>query len=238
MPLALGIALAEPDPARRLEQMREAERLGAESLWLEPRPGEDALAALAELARATSRLRLATWGHALEARHPLVSARAVAELDRLSGGRVELGLRDVDSASLAEAILVCKKLWCDPTVEHRGASFALDETALGERPLQRPWPRLHLAGESDAALERAARLTDGWLGVGHSPASIAAPLARIRAERVRAETLDGRFQISVRAEPEDRAELDAWQGAGVDRLIVSFATLRRLLASGADILGA
>lgn len=225
---SLGLALEEPDPARRLAQALEAERLGCESLWLEPRADEDALAALAELARVTSRLRLGTWGYALEARHPLVSARAFVELDHASGGRVEIGLRDADVASLAEAITVCKKLWCDPAVEHRGASFELDETALERRPLQRPWPRLHLQGESDASLDRASRMTDGWLAVGHSPASIAAPLERIRARRTRAETLDGRFQISARTEPKSRAELANWRDAGVDRLIVSFATLRAL----------
>lgn len=228
MPLVLGLALAEADPARRLAQALEAERLGCESLWLEARAEEDALATLAELARATSRVRLATRGFALEARHPLVSARAFVELDHASGGRVEIGLRDADGASLAEAITVCKKLWCDPTVEHRGASFEVDETAPELRPLQRPWPRLHLEGESDASLDRASRMTDGWLAVGHSPASIGAPLTRIRARRTRAETLDGRFQVSVYAEPGSRAELAAWQDAGVDRLIVSLATLRAL----------
>jgi len=45
---------------------------------------------------------------------------------------------------------------------------------------------------------------------------------------VRAETFDGRFQVSARAEPRDRAELTRWQEAGVDRLIVSLAALRRL----------
>jgi alkanesulfonate monooxygenase SsuD/methylene tetrahydromethanopterin reductase-like flavin-dependent oxidoreductase (luciferase family) len=107
-----------------------------------------------------------------------VSAREIVELDLVSGGRAEIGLRDAGSAALAEAMTVCKKLWCDPTVEHRGACFELDETALERRPAQRPWPRLHLAGESHAALDRAARLADGWLAVGHSPESIVAPLAR------------------------------------------------------------
>lgn len=229
MALALGVAIAPADPARRLEQAREAERIGAESIWLEARAGEDALAALAELARQTSRLRLATLGLALESRHPLLSARAVAELDRLSLGRLELGLRDAESGALAEAIVVCKKLWCDPSVEHRGASFALEETALEAKPLQRPWPRLHLAGDSDAALDRVARLADGWLAAGHTPASIGARLAHIRERRARAETLDGRFQTSARAEPASRAELADWEAAGVDRLIVSLDALRRLL---------
>ena len=228
MPVALGLVLSETDSAARLEQALEAEARGCESLWLEARAGENAFAALALLALGTTRVRLGIWGHALAVRHPLVSAREIADLDRVSGGRVEIGLCDAGEAALAEAISVCKRLWCDPTVEHRGACFALDETRLELRPQQLPWPRLHLAGESDAALDRVARMADGWIAVGHSPASIAAPLARLHAKRVRAETQDGRFQVSARAEPRDRAELTRWREAGVDRLIVSLAALRRL----------
>ncbi len=228
MSVALGLALTEPDSAARLEQALEAEARGCESLWLEARAGESAFAALSLLARGTTRVRLAVWGHALAARHPLVSAREIAELDCASSGRAEIGLLDAGDAALAEAIGVCKRLWCDPTVEHRGVCFDLDETGLELRPVQRPWPRLHLAGESDAALARAARLGDGWLATGHSPESIAAPLAQLHAKRARAETQDGRFQVSARAEPRDRAELARWREAGVDRVIVSLETLRRL----------
>jgi alkanesulfonate monooxygenase SsuD/methylene tetrahydromethanopterin reductase-like flavin-dependent oxidoreductase (luciferase family) len=85
--------------------------------------------------------------------------------------------------------------------------------------------------------DRASRMADGWLAVGHTPRSIARKLARIRAGRARAETLDGRFSVSARAEPADRAELAKWRDAGVDRLIVSLAALRSL-ASGARILTA
>jgi len=227
-PVALGLAVVETDPAGRIEMALEAEAMGCESLWLEERAGEDVFASLARLARRTTHLRLGIWGHSLGVRHPMVSARAIAELDLESGGRAEVGVRDAEGAALVEAITVCKKLWCDPSVEYRGVCYELDETTLDIRPEQRPWPRLHLDGESDASLGRAARMADGWLAFGHSIASIAAPLARLRVLRARAETNDGRFQISVRAEPASRAELIDWRNAGVDRLIVSLASLRSL----------
>jgi alkanesulfonate monooxygenase SsuD/methylene tetrahydromethanopterin reductase-like flavin-dependent oxidoreductase (luciferase family) len=228
MPIALGLAIDSADPAERLAQAREAESRGCESIWLDGSAGEDVFAALAHLAEATREVRLGTLAHALALRHPLVSAREIAALDRISGGRVEVGLADAGGTALAEAITVCKKLFCDPSVEHRGAHFSQDEIALDPRPEQRPWPRLHLGGASDEALDRAARMADGWLATGHTPASIAAPLAVIRARRTRAETLDGRFQVSVRAEPAGRSEFESWHEAGVDRLIVSISTLRRL----------
>jgi len=228
MPIALGLALDEADPALWLEQALEAEAYGCESIWLGPGAGDDSFAVLARLAASTARMRIGTLAHALALRHPLVSAREIAALDRDSGGRVEIGLADAGDAALAEAITVCKKLWSDPSVEHRGACFAFDEIALEPRPAQKPWPRIHLGGESDAALNRAARMGDGWLAIGHTPASIVARLAFLRARRVDAETIDGRFQVSARAEPHDRAELEQWRAAGVDRLILSLTTLRRL----------
>ena len=228
VPIALGLVLDEPDPARRIALALEAEALDCESIWLSPERDEDGLLALAALARATSRLRVGIWGHALASRHPLVSAGEIAAADLASGGRVEVGLCDAGGAALAEAITVCKKLWSDPSVEHRGSCFALDETSLAKRPVQKPWPRLHLAGDSDAALYRAARMGDGWIAVGHSPASIATPLRRLREHRAHAETLDGRFQVSARADGADRAELLRWQEAGVERLIVTFEALRIL----------
>jgi alkanesulfonate monooxygenase SsuD/methylene tetrahydromethanopterin reductase-like flavin-dependent oxidoreductase (luciferase family) len=228
MPIALGLALDDPDPRRRVEIAREAEALGCESLWLSPSAGEDGLAALTALALATRRLRVGIWGHALADRHPLVSAGEIAAADLACAGRVELGLRDAGGPALGEAITVCKKLWSDPSVEHRGACFALDETTLGQRPVQKPWPRLHLAGDSDEALYRAARMGDGWIAVGHSPTSIGAPLRRLRELRARAETLDGRFQVTARAGAVDPAELARWHAAGVERVIVTLEALRAL----------
>jgi alkanesulfonate monooxygenase SsuD/methylene tetrahydromethanopterin reductase-like flavin-dependent oxidoreductase (luciferase family) len=228
MPIALGVAIDAAEPALRLTQAREAEARGCESIWLEADGDEGVFEALGRLAATTQSVRLGTLGLALASRHPLVSAREITALDHDSGGRVEIGLAETGGAALGEAITLCKRLFCDPSVDHRGACFVQDEVVLAPRPVQRPWPRMHLTGASDQALDRAARLADGWIALGHTPASIADPLERIRARRARAETLDGRFQVSARAEPDSRAELERWREAGVDRLIVSLATLRRL----------
>jgi alkanesulfonate monooxygenase SsuD/methylene tetrahydromethanopterin reductase-like flavin-dependent oxidoreductase (luciferase family) len=87
--------------------------------------------------------------------------------------------------------------------------------------LQRPHPRIHVGGESDAALRRSARLGEGWIGLQHTFDSVRAPLARLHellAERSRASES---FEISVMAEPNDADELDEWQRLGVTRLIVA-----------------
>ena len=89
---------------------------------------------------------------------PVRVGREIAGADLASGGGWRSAQRP--AAPRSPRRHVCKKLWSDPSVEHRGACFALDETSLTARPVQRPWPRLHLAGDSDAALYRRP----GWDG--------------------------------------------------------------------------
>lgn len=218
--MKLGLALDDSDPARRLALARRADERGLESVWLRERPGEDALAALAELVDATRRVRLAVCAHDLTARHPLVSAGRVAELDRASGGRIELGVRVDDGSAAAEALTLCKRLWCDPWVEHRGRHFALTGVAPAERPSQRPWSPVHVEGERDVDLELAARSADGWITCESRPEALAPRLARLRELRARAETLDGRFAVSVRAPAPSASALEALEALGVARVLV------------------
>jgi probable F420-dependent oxidoreductase len=213
-----------------------------------PHPGErtppvppttpvfDAFAALCFLAAKTSRIRLGTNVYLLGLRHPFVAARAVATLDRLSEGRAEIGvgagwLRQEWSAAgldprtrgrrLDEALAVCKRLWSEPEVAHRGEFFAFAPVAFEPKPIQRPWPPIHVGGESDAALRRAARAGDGWYGLAHDVASAAERVRRLRALRRDAGREVERFEVTVGAESVGPDDLARWQDAGVDRLVVS-----------------
>ncbi|UCE84844.1 MAG: TIGR03619 family F420-dependent LLM class oxidoreductase, partial [Deltaproteobacteria bacterium] len=154
-----------------------------------PHPGEaqppvppstpvfDAFAYLCFVAGRTTRIRLGTNVYLLGLRHPFTAARAVQTLDIVSGGRAEVGigagwLRSEWTAAgldprtrgrrLDEAIEVCKRLWTEETIEHRGEFFSFDPVMFEPKPIQKPWPPLHIGGESEAALRRAARLGDGW----------------------------------------------------------------------------
>jgi alkanesulfonate monooxygenase SsuD/methylene tetrahydromethanopterin reductase-like flavin-dependent oxidoreductase (luciferase family) len=64
-----------------------------------------------------------------------------------------------------EALVVCRRLWSEPTVEHHGEFFSFGPVAFEPKPVQRPWPRLHIGGESPAALRRAVTFGDGWLSI-------------------------------------------------------------------------
>lgn len=199
-------------------------------------PVFDAFGWLSFLAGQTSRIRLGTNVYLLGLRHPFVAARAIQTLDVASGGRAEVGIgagwlrsewraTGLDPSTrgrrLDEALAVCKRLWSEPVVEHHGQFFDFAPVAFEPKPVQRPWPPLHCGGESEAALRRAARHCDGWLGLGHTPDSLARPLARLRELRRELELEAEPFHVSIHAGFLDRDALRGFEDAGVDRVLVA-----------------
>jgi len=211
-------------------------------------PVFDAFAYLCYLAGLTKRVRLGTHVYNLGLRHPFVAARAVQTLDCVSGGRAEVGIGaswlreewtavELDFGSrgrrLDEALGVCKRLWNEPEVEHHGEFFDFGPVAFEPKPLQKPWPPILVGGESNAALRRAATLGDGWIGMAHTPESVAAAVARLASLREAAGRAgdDERFSVTVGGSVESQDDVDAWEQAGVHRLIVSpWARSREALA--------
>jgi alkanesulfonate monooxygenase SsuD/methylene tetrahydromethanopterin reductase-like flavin-dependent oxidoreductase (luciferase family) len=116
---------------------------------------------------------------------------------------------------------VCKRLWTEDGVEHHGAFFDFPPVAFEPKPVQRPWPPLLVGGESEAALRRAARAGDGWIGLDHTPESVTSPLARLRALRAAAVREREGFAVTVGAADPDAEAVRRFEELGVDRLIVS-----------------
>jgi len=210
---------------------------GAEHPPLTPHaPVYDAFAWLCFLAGKTTHIRLGTNVYLLAIRHPFVAARGVATLDVVSGGRAEVGigagwLRSEWEAAgldprtrgrrLDEALGVCKRLWTEREVEHHGEFYSFAPVAFEPKPLQKPWPRIHVGGESEAALTRAGRDADGWIGMAHTLASIGAPLAKIREVRDRYERWQEPFEVTVMGEVATQDDLARWGEAGATRVIVA-----------------
>jgi probable F420-dependent oxidoreductase len=218
-----------------------------------PHPGEDmppvppttplydAFAMLSYFAARTERIRLGTNVYLLGLRHPFVAARSIQTLDILSDGRAEVGIgagwlrsewtaAGLDPATrgkrLDEAIEVCKRLWTEEVIEHHGEFFDFDPVMFEPKPIQTPYPPIHVGGESEAALRRAARAGDGWMGLAHTLESVAAPIARLRELRREFGTdqtgsENGRpFEILVGGSAKDRDEVALWEEAGVTTLFV------------------
>lgn len=157
------------------------EDLRFDSLWLSERLTGDApdpLVALAFAAGRTTRLKLGTGVLVLPGRNPVVLAKEMASLDRLSGGRflpavglgaptpVEHRAFGVERADRApwfdEAITLMRRLWSETDVTHTGERFQVEGVTLRPRPIQQPI-ELWLGGQAPSELRRAGRLGDGWL---------------------------------------------------------------------------
>lgn len=152
--------------------------------------GGDALetfSLLGVVAGATERLRLVTSVLVLPYRNPVLTAKMVASLDVLSGGRVTLGvgvgwlkeefeaLHSSDfehrGAVADEWIAIFKRLWTQSPASFEGKFYRFADIRAEPFPLQKPHPPIWVGGHSRAALRRTARHGDGWHPVGAVAAS-------------------------------------------------------------------
>ncbi len=152
--------------------------------------GGDALetfSILGVLAGATERLRLVTSVLVLPYRNPVLTAKMVASLDVLSGGRVTLGVGtgwlqeefealgspafDKRGAVTDEWIAIFKQLWQQSPANFDGKFYRYANIRCEPFPLQKPHPPIWVGGHSQAALRRTARHGDGWHPVGAVAAS-------------------------------------------------------------------
>lgn len=187
------------------------------------------------IAGQTSRIRLGTFVYLLAIRHPFVGARMFATLDVISGGRVEVGVGagwmvneweavGLDPSTrgrrLDEAIEVTRRLWADDVIEHHGEFYDFAPVMFEPKPVQRPGPPILVGGESGRALRRAARLGDGWIGMGHTPDTAAAQVAALRRAEADAGRTAAPVEVTVMGQVTEPADLERWAAAGVDRLIV------------------
>jgi probable F420-dependent oxidoreductase len=199
-------------------------------------PVFDAFGYLAYLAARCPSLRLGTHVYNIGLRHPFVAARAVQTLDVVSGGRVEFGIgaswlaEEWEAVGLDfrtrgrrvdEALDVCKQLWSEPEVEHHGEFFSFDAVAFEPKPVQQPWPPILAGGESPAALRRAARACDGWIGMSHTLESAASQITALRGFLTGCDRNDDEFQICLGGPVTGADDVARWEELGVTRLIVA-----------------
>ena len=142
-----------------------------------PAPFYDPFLTLAWLAGLTKRLELGTTVIIVPYRHPLETARLVADVDRLSGGRLILGVgvgwAKQEFAALGlpferrgaitnEYLAVMKTFWTRDVASFKGRFVSFADVRTAPRPFRSPHPPIWVGGASDAALTRAVRYGDGW----------------------------------------------------------------------------
>jgi len=157
-------------------------------------PIPDPLIWLAFAAAAAPSLRLGTCILIVPQRNPLVLAKELATLDQLSGGRVELGLgvgwlrEEFDALGIPwerrgarndEYIAAMRALWAGPHAEFHGEFVDFEPVTCSPRPVQARIPIL-VGGDTDAAINRAVRLADGYFPGEGDVQRLAALIARLR----------------------------------------------------------
>lgn len=166
-------------------------------------PNYELLTTLAWVAGLTERIALGTSILVLPARSAVANARQLATLDELSGGRLRVGVgagwlrEEVEAVGMPwdrrgartdEHIALLRHLWSaeGDTVEFHGEFHDLPPMHPDPRPRQRPVP-IYVGGHSDAAVDRAGRIGDGWITAPMSAARVAERWERVRevAERHR-----------------------------------------------------
>jgi probable F420-dependent oxidoreductase len=142
-----------------------------------PAPFYDPFLTLAWLSGITKRIELGTTVIIVPYRHPLETARLAAGVDRLSGGRLILGVgvgwakQEFDAlrvpferrgAITNEYLAAMKTCWTDEVASFNGRFVSFADVRTAPRPLRSPHPPIWVGGASDAALTRAVRYGDGW----------------------------------------------------------------------------
>ena len=189
------------------ERLAHLEELPIDALWMgghvaSTNPSPEVMMALAVLATRTRRVRVGTSILLLPLYAPAIIAKQVADLDRVTGGRVALGVGiggeypgefracqvpiEERGPRTDEAIPLLRRLWTGEPVTHDGRFYAMDDVRIHPAPAQPGGPPIVVAGRRRPAMRRAAHLGDGWMPYLYSPRRYAESVAVIRdhAERV------------------------------------------------------
>jgi len=196
----------------------------------------DSFGYLCFLAAKTQQIRLGTNVYLLGLRHPFIAARAIQTLDYLSNGRAAVGVgagwlrQEWEVAGLDpktrgkrldEALTVCKKLWIEEKISHRGEFYQFNEVMFEPKPIQKPHPPIYIGGESEAALQRVVRHGQGWFGVQHTPDSVAVVIAQLKLLCKKENRNFDSLHILTQAQCNSKQELKRWQESGVTEIVVS-----------------
>jgi probable F420-dependent oxidoreductase len=195
----------------------------------------DPLLWLSYIAAATRRIRLGTAVLVLPQRNPLILAKELATLDRLSGGRVELGIgigwvreeaeavgTDFDNRGRRadEYIQVMRTLWREPVASFKGEFVTFDKVVSRPKPVQPAGVPIVVGGHSKAAARRAGRLGDGFYPLGVHGEQLAA-LRALVTETARAHGRDpSRIPVTCGGKT-DLATAQTYASLGIERMVVS-----------------
>ena len=263
-----GLSIFATDFAIRPDELaRLVEERGFESLWMPehthipasrrtPWPGGgelpkeywhtyDPFVALTAAAMATTRLKLAMGICLVIERDPIIMAKEVASVDRLSNGRFIFGIgggwnvEEMENHGtnfkrrwrlLRERVLAMKEIWTKEEAEFHGEYVNFDKVWCHPKPVQKPHPPIIMGGNGPTTLDRIVEFCDGWIpieGRRTEGPSLSERIAHLRRRVKEAGRDPASVSVSVWGVDPNREEVDKMEQAGVDRVLFSLPSADR-----------
>jgi len=251
-----GIFMFATDYAIRIDELaREAESRGFESLFVPEHthiptsrkspfasgelPKEywhtvDPFVGLMAAAAVTKTLKLGTGICLIIERDTIVTAKAAATLDFLSGGRFLFGIGAGWNAEemenhgtvfktrfkkMREQVLAMKEIWTKEEPKFHGEFVNFDPLWSWPKPAQKAGPPVLLGGESGYTLQRVVDYCDGWFPRGRAADKILPGLEDLKARAAKAGRDMKTISVSVFGAAPDEAALDTYRKAGITRVL-------------------
>src|SRR5437870_12576102 len=265
MTMHFGAAIFATDYAIRPDELaRELEQRGYESLWLpehthipasrrSPYPGggdlpkeywhtHDPFVALTAAAIVTTKLRVATGICLVVERDPIITAKEVATLDSLSGGRFLFGIGGGWNAEemenhgtnfktrwrlLRERVLAMKEIWTEEEAEFHGEFVNFDKIWSYPKPVQKPHPPILMGGDGATTFNRVNEFSNGWLPLGYRKIDITQKIRDLRRQAEAAGRDPKSISITVFGANPQPATLEEFAKAGVERAVFMLPAAER-----------
>lgn len=255
--MKFGITIFPTDYSISPAQLaREVEARGFESLWFpehshipssrrSPWPGGpelpkmyydvlDPFVALTAAAAVTERLLVATGICLLVQRDPIQTAKSVASLDQISGGRFMFGIGggwneeemenhgtdpSVRFGLMRERVEAMKEIWTQDKAEYHGKHVDFEPVMTWPKPIQKPHPPIHVGGAWPQAARRAVRYGNGWMPIAARGADTLKVLPEFQKMIKEAGRNPNELEISLFGVTPDPDEIKRSSDAGVTRMI-------------------
>jgi probable F420-dependent oxidoreductase len=202
----------------------------------------DPFVALSFAAAATRKILLGTGICLVPQRDPIVTAKCVASLDQMSGGRFIFGIGggwNVDEMEnhgarygtrfklMRERVMAMKALWTQEEAAFHGEMVNFDAVWLYPKPVQRPHPPILLGGSSDYTLKRVVEFCNGWFPIARPGFDPKEAVGRLRQVASVAGRDFSTLSINVFGARADKAALSEYRDAGIHRAVLPIPDLTR-----------